>query len=177
MKHLLLALVHMGAEPTAGGPRFTFSLFVSFTRGVQGAWTVCLPRRAFWELALLSSSRMALAAGLLSSYCGLRVAPSAQLLHCSSALTQIVHLLPKSQGQGLYNKQKNWATSWKLVYFSHQLRDKLVPWGAIRSTVNSEVSKFILPVHQTVIFKEGNSYTAQTRKWQLLLNNIHPPSL
>lgn len=34
MKHLLLALVHVGAEPTAGGPRFTFSLFISFTRGV-----------------------------------------------------------------------------------------------------------------------------------------------
>lgn len=150
---------------------------------MQGARPVCLPHRAFWELALLSSSRMALAAGLLSSYCGLRVAPSAQLLHCSSAtpLSSHTNCPPAAQKPGsrtvLYNKQKNWATSGKLVYHSHQLRDKLVPQGAIRSMVNFEVDKFILPVHQTEIFKEGNSYTAQTRKWQLLLNNIHPPSL
>jgi len=103
---------------------------------------------------------MALAAGLLSSYCGLRVASSAQLLHCSSAtpLSSHTNCPPAVQKPGstavLYDKQKNWATSWKLACFSHQLRDKRVPWGAIRSTVNFEVGKFILSV-QTEVFKEG----------------------
>lgn len=44
MKHLLLALVHVGAEPTAGGPRFTFSLFVLLA-SLEGyaRSTACLP--------------------------------------------------------------------------------------------------------------------------------------
>ena len=114
LKHLLLALTHMGAESTTGGPRFTFWLFVLLASSEGCARsTACLPPTRGFPGANAPSLRHRDAAGLQSSYCGLRVASSAPLLHCSSsaplssfsALPRFSHtpvrLLPKSQGQGL----------------------------------------------------------------------------